>query len=460
MDSFEASLLGAVFEHVPDMIFVKDARTLAFLKFNSAGEQLLGWSREELIGKCDHDFYPKAQADAFQCKDREALAADDVVEIPAERIETKHGVRWLHTKKIAVRERGKPRFLLGISRDITAEVQRSALREAELVVPPPRHELGDAMRQALSTAELAARDREVPVLLLGETGVGKGWFARRIHDASPRTHAPFVEVNCASLSRDLLESELFGHEKGSFSGADRQKLGLVEAAEGGTLFLDEVGEMPLALQTRLLTYLDDKRFRRVGGNRSLQSDVRVLAATNASLRASVDAGRFRRDLYYRLGVVPIEIPPLRRRRDEIPRLAAQLLAGLLQRRGRRLPALSPEVVAVLAAHDWPGNVRELRNALERAVIVADGAALEPAHFALSAPSRSFSSAHGAGGTTALDGPLDLASAERRHVAAVLAHVDGNRSKAARLLGISRVTLRRKLLAEPSAADPYSGFHTG
>jgi transcriptional regulator with PAS, ATPase and Fis domain len=316
------------------------------------------------------------------------------------------------------------------------------------------------MRQALSTAELAARDREVPVLLLGETGVGKGWFARRIHDASPRTHAPFVEVNCASLSRDLLESELFGHEKGSFSGADRQKLGLVEAAEGGTLFLDEVGEMPLALQTRLLTYLDDKRFRRVGGNRSLQSDVRVLAATNASLRASVDAGRFRRDLYYRLGVVPIEIPPLRRRRDEIPRLAAQLLAGLLQRRGRRLPALSPEVVAVLAAHDWPGNVRELRNALERAVIVADGAALEPAHFALSAPSRSFSSAHGAGGTTALDGPLDLASAERRHVAAVLAHVDGNRSKAARLLGISRVTLRRKLLAEPSAADPYSGFHTG
>ena len=444
MDSFEPLLLDAIIENIPDMVFVKDARTLAFVRFNRAGEELLGWSRAELLGKTDHDFYPKAQADFFQKKDREALATGGVVDIPAERIETRRGGLWLHTKKIALRDHGKVRWLLGISRDITDEVLRQARSDQQPRPRVPHHGLGDAMRQALSTAELAARDPEVPVLLLGETGVGKGWLARHIHDQSARHASPFVEVNCAGLSRELLESELFGHEKGAFTGADRQKIGLVEAAAGGTLFLDEIGEMATALQSRLLTFLDERRFRRVGGTRHYQSDVRVLAATNADLRAAVDAGRFRRDLYYRLGVVPIEIPPLRRRKDELPALAALLLGGLLHRRARRGPALDDDVLLLLAGHDWPGNVRELKNVLERALILAGGDELRLEHFA-------FAVGTPAAPVDAVQGPLDLASAERRHVASVLALAGGNRSQAARLLGITRVTLRRKLAEETPVA---------
>jgi PAS domain S-box-containing protein len=436
-DPSAAVLFDAIVENIPDMIFVKDARTLSFVRFNRAGEALLGWSRDELIGKTDHDFYPKKQADFFQKKDREALAATTVIDIVGERIETKLGVRWLHTKKVAIREHGRPRWLLGISRDITDEVLRRAREERPAparALPPSA--LGDAMRQALATADLAARDPEISVLLLGETGVGKGWLARRLHEKSPRHEAPFVEVNCASLSRELLESELFGHEKGSFTGADRLKLGLVEAAEGGTLFLDEVGDLPMSLQARLLTFLDEKTFRRVGGSTSLKSDVRIVAATNADLRAVVEADRFRRDLYFRLAVLPIQLPPLRKRREEVPSLAALFLSEIGSRRRIKAPTIDDDVAALLSGHDWPGNVRELRNALERAFLLAQGAALKPWHFALAPPEPIAIAPSGT--------PLDLATVERRHIESVLALCNGNRSRAARLLGITRATLRRKL----------------
>ncbi len=212
------------------------------------------------------------------------------------------------------------------------------------------------------------------MLVLGESGTGKELAAQAIHQQSRRAGGPFVEINCAAIPRELAESELFGHVRGAFSGATRDRVGRFEAAAGGTLFLDEIGELPLDLQGKLLRVLQEGTFERVGEVRTRHSDVRIVAATNRNLLAEVEAGRFRQDLYYRLAVYPITMPALRERREDIPELAAQLLDRICRRLARAPVALSAEQVAWLAARDWPGNVRELLNVLERATISsADGA---------------------------------------------------------------------------------------
>ena len=557
--------LDAVVENIPDMIFVKDAERLVFQRFNRAGEELLGWSRDELIGKTDLDFYPREEAERFRATDRETLARGALIDVE-EPIETRHnGRRWLHTRKVPVYgDDGRPLYLLGISEDITdkklaqdraralerelAELVRHAreavvawtaegvivgwnpgaevlygLTVAEAIGAPLERilpealrddvraqeqrllagerlpiietyrlrgaeeveieeslflvesetgrrrfasiarevgelarlrrateilgrvsptcseqplERGERIRATLAAADLVAADPIASVLILGETGVGKSWMARRIHGRSPRASRPLFELNCASLSRELMESELFGHERGAFTGATVQKRGIVEVADGGTLFLDEVGELPPEVQAQLLTFLDSGRFRRVGGSRVLSTSVRLITATNVDLESAVRKGAFRRDLYYRLRVVPIVVPPLRERRDEIAGLAQQLLEDLVSYGGRSATEITPEAFDVLEAYGWPGNVRELRNALERALILSRGGAIRPEHL----PLEPFPTT----GAHPVAASLRLADVERAHILRVLELLKGNRTHAAERLGISRSTLKKKL----------------
>ncbi|MBX3461542.1 MAG: sigma-54-dependent Fis family transcriptional regulator [Planctomycetes bacterium] len=263
---------------------------------------------------------------------------------------------------------------------LQAMVQRSraaAVQRLRALRGEPPASLADFVSKSDEMARLLAVarrmvDSDATLLLMGETGVGKERLARAIHDEGPRRDGPFVAINCGALPEALLESELFGHEEGAFTGAVRAHRGLFELAHGGTLFLDEVGEMPLLLQVKLLRVLQDRRIRPVGGERDIAVDVRVVAATNRDLQAEMQAARFRADLYYRLAVVALSIPPLRERRADIPVLVQNHLESWCVRLNRRPIAVSAEAMAALCAHDWPGNVRELANVLERAALLGDG----------------------------------------------------------------------------------------
>ncbi|MGQ0814210.1 MAG: sigma-54-dependent transcriptional regulator [Gemmatimonadota bacterium] len=281
---------------------------------------------------------------------------------------------------------------------------------------------------------------DTTVLLLGETGTGKGWAAQLIHSLSRRAGAPMVEVNCAGLSATFLDSELFGHEKGAFTDAKEQKRGLFELAHTGTIFLDEIGDLAPELQPKLLKALESRRFRRLGGTREIDVDVRLIAATNHDLAERVKAGKFREDLYYRLSVLPLVLPPLRQRgKEDIADLAVRLLLDLRRKIGRGPSKFSADAMAAVTQYPWPGNIRELRNLLERALIMApDVEQLQPAHL----PPELMAVPQGARGAPDVDLPLE--EVERRHIVKVLTHHADNRSRAARALGISRATLYEKL----------------
>jgi len=271
---------------------------------------------------------------------------------------------------------------------------------------------------------------------LGESGSGKEVLARAVHQESPRAEGPFVAVSCAALTESLLESELFGHEKGAFTGAFARRKGKFEAADRGTLFLDEVGDIGAKLQLDLLRVLEERRFHRLGGNTPVEVDVRIVAATNRDLRKAVQEGRFREDLFYRLNVIPIAIPPLRQRREDIPLLVDRFLERLSAEMKKPLEGVSSEAMNALLAHDWPGNVRELRNVLERGGVVCSGSIIQLADLGLPLRTEPPNKA---------TGPLaSLEEVERRHVAAVLSHTGGNVSQSARILGIDRVTLYNKM----------------
>src|SRR5262249_20840802 len=273
--------------------------------------------------------------------------------------------------------------------------------EADLATEAPK------MRAALDVIARAAAS-EAPILLRGESGTGKGVLARALHARSRRRGGPFITVSCPTLSEELLASELFGHAKGAFTGAVRDQAGRAEAAEGGTLFLDEIGEVSPALQAKLLRFLQDKQFERVGENRTRRADVRVVAATNRDLEADVASGRFREDLLYRLNVIEVRVPALRERAADIIRLARSFLAFFAQRAARPTPELTPEAEAALLAYAWPGNVRELRNAMERAVILWPARTLGPEGL----PDRV--AAH-AGVLPRLGGDFSLDDIEREHI---------------------------------------------
>jgi transcriptional regulator with PAS, ATPase and Fis domain len=301
-----------------------------------------------------------------------------------------------------------------------------------------------AFLQCVESLSLAAK-ANAPVLVYGETGVGKELAARFIHEQSPRKSGPYVELNCAAIPEALTESELFGHERGAFTGCAGLKQGLFEQADGGTLFLDEIGEMPLAIQAKLLRVLDSGQFRRVGGHAVIRSDARVIAATNQDLLALAAEGRFREDLYFRIAGIEVNIPPLRERRDDIPALAAALVARLCPS-GRHPCRLTADAIDKLLSHDYPGNVRELRNVLHKACAHARNGVIEAAHILFNgdgAATRPRARATARPPVTVSSGQ-SLEEIESRHIGELLGTYGGHRRTVANVLGISERTLYRKL----------------
>ena len=277
---------------------------------------------------------------------------------------------------------------------------------------------------------------ETTVLLLGETGTGKELFARAIHAGSIRASQPFMALNCSALSKDLLESELFGYKAGAFTGAMKDKRGLIEEAGGGTLFLDEIGEMPVALQAKLLRVLETRQFYKVGSTSPTDADVRIISATNRHLPLEVEEGKFREDLFYRLNVFTIEIPPLRDRKKDIPMLAAHFVKMFAAKMNKSRPVMSRDFVQLLERQPWKGNIRELRNVIERAVILTDGPELS----AESLPLEFRQETHVGTPMSA----FDLASVEKLHIQRVLNYTKGNKVEAAKLLNIGLTTVYRKM----------------
>ena len=340
--------------------------------------------------------------------------------------------------------------------------------KTEPIAPPLPEIVGNsrAMRDVYRMVALAA-PRSVNVLLIGETGTGKEVIARAVHKLSRRSDGPYIRVNCGALHENLLESELFGHIKGAFTGAVENKTGRFEAAHGGTIFLDEINSMSPKLQVKLLRVLQEREFERVGESRTIRVDVRVIAATNASLEDLVDRGEFREDLYYRLNVVPIQLPPLRERPEDIPILAEHFLKRFAEKnRLPEVPVLTPELQQVLVRHDWPGNVRELENAMERLVVLSTDGLLSPEYFQLTR-SRPLRARHRGSATTQ---PADLSTlirelvrlgvstpptngtrlydylvggVERELIEQVMRQCDGVQINAAKRLGINRNTLHKK-----------------
>ena len=300
----------------------------------------------------------------------------------------------------------------------------------------PGEPVGDsrAMRRA---RELAAKVAETDssVVLLGESGTGKGMLANLIHRLSRRSSAPLVDLNCAALPPQFLESELFGHERGAFTDARDRKLGLLEVAHGGTLFLDEIAEMDVAVQSKLLKALEDRRFRRLGGVRDISVDIRLLVATSSDLKKQIERGAFRHDLYYRLNVFEITIPPLRERGDDVLTISLHFVAELNPVLGRKVARIAPEAEDLLRGYPWPGNVRELRNVIERAMILASGDQIETRHLPPDLQRRQ---------PLAADDVETLAEVEDRQIRRAIESTEGNLKLAAEVLGIARSTLYRKL----------------
>ena len=334
----------------------------------------------------------------------------------------------------------KPVDLDALQSIVTSAAERVRMRRELALLRARRASATEAPGTLSPTLErmidLAARNDDAPVLLVGETGTGKGFVARGIHERSARAAAPFVDVNCASLSSTFFESELFGHERGAFTDAKQAKRGLLEIAGRGTVFLDEIAELPLESQPRLLKVIEDRTFRRLAGTTELRSEARIIAATNTPLGKAMEDRAFRADLYYRLQVLSIELPPLRAQPERIATLARTLLP--------RGATLSPAALDAMTAYEWPGNIRELRNALWRAAILAEGSPIAPAHLGL------------AGRESASTGGTTLADLERRAIVAALQRSGNNRVRAAGELGIARSTLTEKIRKLGLGTRPDSG----
>jgi PAS domain S-box-containing protein len=413
-------------------------------EMNPAAESLYGLSAAQGRSMKIAALNPESREQFAEAEETLLGGADEVV--LNTRLQRTEGEVIIEQRIVLLPARtGRPGRFASIARDVSqiaylqratailAGTDRSSRRASDFPYSPP-------MRQVIDIAETAAAHPTATILLLGETGVGKGWLARRIHSKSPRAEHPFLEINCAGLAPQLVESELFGYERGAFTGATTQKAGLVEVAARGSLFLDEIGELPPNVQAQLLTFLDSQTFRRVGGTRNLTGNVRIIAATNLDLRQMSDRGTFRKDLYFRLSVIPVRVPPLRERREEISPLASVMLRII----GKRDLHLSEEVIEALRGYDWPGNVRELRNALERALILSGGKPIELHHLPPEISEGAPVDLTEATGTPSSERRGSLDDVEIEHIRRVLQETGNNQTRAAKLLGISRSTLIRKL----------------
>jgi DNA-binding NtrC family response regulator len=347
----------------------------------------------------------------------------------------------------------KPFSLAEIRMVVHKELDHSRLREenrslrealGEKYTHPNIVATSPKMQEVLATVERVAPTNST-VLLGGESGVGKDLIARAIHEKSRRASGPFIKINSTAIPENLLESELFGYEKGAFTGATTSKPGKFEMADKGTLFLDEIGDVPPATQVKLLRVLQEREFERLGGTRTIKVDVRLIAATNRDLRAALEEGTFREDLYYRLNVVPIDIPPLRAHKEDIPGLANLFLARFAKESGRaeKITGISAAAMQILMAHYWPGNVRELQNVTERATALAQGGELQPGDIQLDTP-RNRNASASTGSDRFLPEGMTLDQWEDEMIRESLKRAGGNKSQAARLLGLSRNALRYRL----------------
>jgi PAS domain S-box-containing protein len=420
---------------------------------NDRALSLLGRARAELIGRIAWQLDPQPLGDAFHEAYRQAVAGQRAITIAAR---APGQARW-YEARIYPSPSGVSIFFEDISdrkhREEQLATDRDYLRQelggvdafTEIVGLSP------SLRTMMTRVGMVAATN-TNVLITGETGTGKELVARAIHDASPRRERLLVKINCAAISAGLVESELFGHERGAFTGAIQRRRGRFELAHGGTLFLDEVGELPLETQVKLLRVLQEREFERVGGSETIRVDVRVVAATNRNLPAMIRAGTFREDLYYRLNVFPVTLPPLRERPDDIPLLAHAFLRRLARPAGRRITDISPRALDALVAYRWPGNVRELENVIERAVVLATGRvidldALPDLEAAPALPSLASTPAPVVEPRQSPTAPLTMQELERSYVEKALVEtgwvIEGERG-AARRLGLHPNTLRSRL----------------
>lgn len=344
---------------------------------------------------------------------------------------SKNGTR-VDGKRLTTSVKLRPGSLIEVG-DVTLVLQRGPLPKTSMAPEPDEADASEAMRHVLRAVRCVARD-DITVLLLGETGVGKEVTAERVHRLSRRRDEPFVRVHCAAISETLFEAELFGHEKGAFTGASATRPGLLETADGGTVFIDEIGELPDHIQVKLLRVLEDRRVRRVGASEERRIDVRFVAATNRDLEQEVSDGGFRRDLYFRLSGFTIRIPPLRDRKDEIEQLTRVFLRELCTAKAMPEPRLAPDFVAALEAYPWPGNVRELKNLIRQVLIMSDGRELTCADLPHDELARRAKLMGRDAPRPTLDSPD-----ERTRIVAALEQTGGNQTAAAKLLGMARRT---------------------
>ncbi|MCU0227497.1 MAG: sigma 54-interacting transcriptional regulator [Bryobacterales bacterium] len=441
-------MLEAVFEQLGDALVLYD-RDRVIRGVNRAAERLLGSPAQDILGK--------ACRQALRCTEYEpgdvALESlGDLAQVPlcTVRLRMQRG----QDKAVLVRshpivtDRGDWIAVAATLHELPAQ---HPARGAEIIAESP------AMHELMRFVRRVAASEATTILLEGENGVGKDLIATTLHGMSPRHADPFIAINCAALPETLIESELFGYEKGAFTDARQQKRGLFELADHGTLFLDEIGEVPLMVQAKLLRVLEDQHFRRLGGTKDIRVNVRLIAATNKNLREAVAEGAFRQDLYFRLNVIQITIPPLRERREDIVPLTLFFIHHYNRKFNREIEGVSAATAELLTQYPWPGNVRELRNAIERAMILEEGLRIAPTSLPSAIVARDASKSMflargvagplpGAGPSTPLpDGDsLSLAAQEVALLRQALLRANGNQSRAAQLLSISRDTLRYRM----------------
>jgi PAS domain S-box-containing protein len=429
------SVLEAIFDQLSDALLLYDP-DFRVTGVNRSAEKLFGMTSEEMLGKHCQEIF-KCSSCEPGCGVLVGLNQSPAAPNCTVRLNTGNGLERLVVMRTnqMFDDDGQLSGVVATIKDITEEA-----------APDRREVIGEsaAMREVMNFVRRVASSEATTILLDGENGTGKDLIAKTLHYHSVRQAEPFIAINCAAIPETLLESELFGYEKGAFTDARAQKRGIFELADRGTLFLDEIGEIPLMLQAKLLRVLEDQTFRRLGGLKDIKLDLRVIAATNKNLREAVKEGAFRQDLYFRLNVIQISIPPLRERSDDIPALTSFFVDHYNRKFKRSIEGVSDAAAKLLLSHDWPGNVRELRNAIERAMILEESALITPPSLpiAIARPDSG-----GASAAPSLEAPADglsLEDNERHLLARALEKTNGNQTQAARLLRITRDTLRYKM----------------
>ncbi len=442
-----------LFDSLSDGVIIHDEHRRVYV-FNRAAERMTGVSRQDVIGRDCHQVFHPAGICAERCPFKQGRPLQ--IAHLEQQVSFNHHVRGKRNLQVSlstVERTGGSRHVVASFRDVT-EVRNLRRRLATEVEFHGIIGASESMREIFSTIRQVAPTR-YSVLVLGDTGTGKELVARAIHEESPRAAGPFVPINCGALPEHILESELFGHVRGAFTGAVRDKRGRFELARGGTIFLDEVGELTPAFQVKLLRVLQERTFERVGGERSIKADVRVISATNKNIRAMVARGDFRQDLFYRLCVMPISLPPLRDRAGDIPLLVNRVLEDIASESSTGMVQISAAALETLERYPWPGNVRELINALQYACIRCNGEQLLPIHLppeVLSGQTfQEQSESFKPGGGAAAGGRMAGARRSKLNADAVrgaLEQTGGNKVKAAAVLGVGRATLYRFLARNP------------